>query len=238
MNNNQIDRLLIILCILILACIMLIGCGDYYEEGDEQGKQAMDLMTTTESILYKRVQDEWGQKRLLNVRNAIRNRAMKPDEDNIAFLDIAKVIKTNNDVTMVFESSWGTDTRNKYAAARWDAIDKDWFRQILIECGLGINNKHIRRQPEVKTAAILDVKSKVVKVEEPEFKETEVQTYELLDEDEIYELEYLIRDCDSAKNLLSKIVREGRPLVKTDKDELTKRAMFCKATQLRNSLEE
>ncbi len=119
--------------VMALGCLLLLTGCDEYEEGDKEANKAFDLMTVQEKIFYDAVEKEWSPSRLIAIRDSVRTRESAPLELTIPFIDIANVIKTNNDITLKVPDNWQTDSKNRAILARWDRIEGSWYVWVICQ---------------------------------------------------------------------------------------------------------
>jgi len=216
----------------IMLCIgFLFSCN--YEEGDQQAHDSFKKMTIQEKTLYDGVSKEWSQRYLTSVRRAVYNRELKPTEKTIPFIDIANVIKTNNQVSLKLNESWSTSNKNKSIKARWDQIDHIWYRKILNSIGI---NKYNPQELIPEEELIVAEKSK------PIFKEVIIKnsipvkdTSDLVMFDTYDDLYYEIKKCPEAIELYNEIIEE-RILTKDDLKQLMIVSLGCKSRSIKDKL--
>lgn len=232
-------------CILILSFMTLLQSCSTYDEGDDKAEIAFNKMTIQERSLYNAVATEWSQRYLQMVREAVYNREVKPEEKSLPFIDIAGVIKTNNDVTLKVVDSWQTDTKNDAIKARWDRVDSQWYKELLSTIGI------YTHQPQKLIEIVKDkpesVKSKVIEKTKYESESTTKaeETIELVNIDpnsiipkEKYrQLFREIRGCEKAISLYESIV-SYRLITYEDEKKLIILATKCEALKTLKELKE
>lgn len=226
--------------LIMLALVAISGC-DKYDEGDQRAKQSFEKMTIVERGMYDAVEKAWNQKYLVNIRQAVSSREVKPLENNIPFIDIANVIKSNNDITLKIEDSWRTDTKNEAISGRWDRLDGKWYVKIITK--LGIKEADIRRQDFVVEEIIPDkpVDSDVVIQPSPidEKSAREEKYFDTVDDiillEEYDDLYYSLRGCQPAIDKYGTMI-ETRLITNGDRDFLIQMATKCKAQIIKAKL--
>jgi hypothetical protein len=227
-----------VLLIMFSLLTLVVAC-DNYDEGDEAAKQSFEKMTVVEKGMYDAVEEEWGTSYLQNVRQAVLGREVKPLETNIPFIDIANVIKSNNDITLKINENWTTDDKNKAISARWDRLDDKWYVKIIAKLGLKegdiqkqdfVVEEVIQDKPDIKPSVsedkVNDIKPIIVK---ENFDSNEGNDLLLLQEyDDLY---YDLRGCDPAIDKYDEIIQK-RLLTKKDRDYLIQLATKCKAIKI------
>ena len=194
-------------------------------------------MTVTEKLFYDKVESGWKQDfedtKLKDVRSMIRLRKIKPSEDDIPFIDIAKSIVTNNDFSLQLSGKENDTNEKKKLDTKWDAIDHDWYRLILKVAnksnGDSETNKEKRSEEfnEKKNGQIaLALNSYAEKTEEKNSDDV------LLPADEYMILKGKIRNCPDAQELLRKIVSDNQALTLADRDALVEKCLICKTRDL------
>lgn len=222
--------------VVIFGLMAIVGCGDSYDETDITAATTWELMTIREKSMYDRVQKQWGQNKLGPIREELRKRKLKPDEDAIPFSDIFTILKTINEVKMVVEDQ-SKDYQDNYRAAKWDKLFSEWYYVYVDPQGGNFNKKapatttgFVQKEEVVKE---IDKKSETTKPSS--YKSKSVDTYtidDLISEREYSKIKKLIRDCDGARQLLDSIVSLGRPLTKSDRDAIKERYLYCKTLSL------
>lgn len=226
-----------------IALMSIIGCGDTYDEGDEVAKQSFNKMTSQEKIIYNAVQMQWGQRRLKSIREAISTRESKPSENNLAFQDIAAVIKTNNNVTLTLESNWTVSQKNSCIMSRWDRIDEDWYRKLLSTIGIKdiVYEEPIPEEKviEEKKAEQEEIKTGSIAIngyidEHPEVVAIDIK--DIIPESKYDDLYYEIKNCDNAVFRYKQIISE-RLLTWQDYELLIRISIKCKAIKIGEKFE-
>lgn len=230
--------------ILILLILLSLGLGlgcSFYNEGDDVAKQAFDKMTIEEKTIYNAVQDVWSQSHLEQLRDAIRLREIKPDESNIPFIDVAKIIISNNNVTLKIKDGWDTDTKNKKILGRWSRINQDWYKQILASNGI-VDFKPKKLIPVIKDVEENKVVSNYITQPQLQLYTNKNSTEEkitvltdLLKKDEYDDLYFEIKNCEEAVKYYNEVVKD-RLVSYEDKDILTTLSIKCKAIKISNKL--
>lgn len=233
-----------IIVMLLGSLLFLVGC-DSYSEGDQKAGEAFEKMTTVEKGMYDVVEAEWGESRLEGIRGAIWNREVKPLEETVPFIDIANIIKANNDMTLKVKKDWRTDTKNAAINARWDRLDNVWYIKIINALGLKANQ--IKRQelfeeledtpPQPETIVNNEV------VIQPELTDDEYWDREerlqdsghYIEVDDYDDLYYELRGCQPAIDEFSRII-DLRLITVADRELLIKLAITCKAKQIEEKL--
>lgn len=235
---------------IMMGCLFVItlsGC-DNYDEGDQKAAQSFEKMTIVEKGLYDAVEDVWGQSYLVNVRQAVFAREVKPLEESIPFIDIANVIKSNNDITLKVEEHWSTDNKNKSIKNRWDRLDGKWYLQIVNK--LGLRESDIVKQDFIIDEVIPDKPSKDDKdkpvvipdikrvIERPTINTTSIRYdtgNDIISMNEYDDLYYDLRGCEPAIERYNEIIR-SRLVTNNDKEYLIELSIKCKAIKIGEKL--
>ena len=221
-------RKYIMIALSLLMALSLYSC--IYEEGDEVAAQAFAMMTAQEKILYDAVEKQWNQKKLLPIRNAVRARKVRPDDNSFPFKDIASVIEKINTVTMVMDSNWSEDTITKKEKAKFNSVDPTWYRKLLGET--------IKPQKKTRIAkAIPSKKSYSGKPSPPKNPiATRVDNDDLLPLEEYEELRFLMKRCQEAKDIFNIMVTRGSPLTYDDRNEIYEKLLICEARRVNENM--
>lgn len=227
-----------IITLALIPLLFLSGC-DYYDEGDVIAEESFSKMNMSEKSMYDAVEEEWGQSRLLNIRKAVATREATPLESSIPFIDIANVIKSNNDLTLKVDDAWRTDAKNDAIAARWDRLDNKWYLKIIQK--LGMKEDDIQLQEFVVEEVIPDKPPIVTEIlddndydstnetpEEKEYFDTRNDIILLEDYDDLY---YSLRGCKPAIDKYGTMIEE-RLITKGDREWLLQIATKCKAEKI------
>ena len=94
--KKKASSFVVVYGMILIMLSLLTGCIDTYSETDVVAKKAFDLMTTQEKAMHDKVMDGFSQKYLKSIRNDVRKRLVKPEENDAPFIDIANIIKFNN----------------------------------------------------------------------------------------------------------------------------------------------
>jgi hypothetical protein len=241
MKNYHLTFALAI-CSLLLTIIL--GCGDYYDEGNETAKQRFEKMTSQEKALYTSVEEIWGQKDLKTIRESVSRRETRPVESTLAFKDIAAVIKTNNVASLKLNDGWDTANKNKHIKARWDRIDENWYRDLLLSVGV----REIIKQDLIPEEQVIDetlpeslneINNDLKEINNyiEEYPEAvKVNSKDIIPEDKYDDLYYEIKRCPEAVEQYKQIVKE-RILTWADYELLTRISLKCKADETLKKLE-
>jgi len=218
----------------VWLCIssILIGCSTY-KEGDEIATQSFKKMTVQEKTMYDAVEKEWYQDTLVAIRASVGKRDIAPRENSVPFIDIANVIKTNNDVTLKLKSGWHTDHKNRAIKVRWDRIDDNWYKKLLSTIGI----------KEYKLQELIPIEELIVEEKpKPIFKKAIIETLipventsNLVMFDAYDDLYYEIKKCPEAIELYNKII-EGRILNTNDLKQLMIVSLGCKSRSIKDKL--
>ncbi len=235
---------IVLIISMLITSLFIIGCGEYYEEGDEIAKQRFEKMTVQETALYESVQNKWGQKPLKGVRDAIARRQTRPDESELPFKDLANVIKTNNTVSLKVNTSNKASIQNKYILCKWDRIDEDWYRTLMLSVGIdNVVKQKLLPEEEVIKDKPLTQKEKDLKYIGNGLKEINVllderqkdDTKDIVPKSKYDDIFYDIRKCDEAIDMYNQIIGE-RLLNWEDYDLLIRISTKCKAIQIGEKL--
>ena len=249
MKNYHIPIILIIS--MLITSLFIISCSTY-TEGDSVAAISFQKMTIQEKTMYDAVEKEWYEKELMAIREAVGRRDIAPRENAVPFIDIANVIKTNNNITLTIEdkNSWNTDHKNRAIKCRWDRLDEDWYRKLLLSIGVKdytvqelipedkdedekvIKGKPLTQKEEISNGlkeinAYLD--------EHPEVIENNVK--DIVPESKYDDIFYEIRKCDEAIDMYKQMI-ETRLLTWDDYYILVKLSTKCKAIQIGEKLSE
>jgi len=212
-----------------------MGCGDRYDETDVVAATTWEKMTNNEKSIYEKVQTQWGQGKLKYIRGSIRARKIKPDEDAIPFYDIAKLVRTTNEVNMrSTDISSDTNTQQKYEKYKFSSIDPTWYYKFIDPQGENFNKKELITPTGFKKEVVQEpIKEKNQPKVIKNVKKTKSYTInDLLPKSEYTNVKRYIRDCDEAKRILDQVVAAGRPLTYSDFNEIKERSLYCKTILL------
>jgi len=232
-----------------IVSLFIIGCGTY-EEGDDIAANSFKKMTVQEKTMYDAVEKEWYQGKMESIRSAVGKRDIAPRENSVPFIDIANVIKTNNDITLQLESGWNTDHKNRAINCRWDRLDEDWYRKLLLTIGVKDYDLQelIPTEEEVIEDKPLTQKEKDLEYIRNGLKEINVLVDKrqetiiknlsiFISIEELDELFYKIRGCNEALEYYNKAL-EQRLISYEDQKILIQLATKCKAIQIGEKLTE
>jgi hypothetical protein len=234
------------LAICILLITLISGCGDYYDEGDENAKHRFEKMTSQEKALYNSVQEVWGQRDLKTIREAVSRRETRPAENSLAFNDIASVIKTNNIASLKLDSGWETSTKNKHILARWDRIDEEWYRELLLSMGVRdivkqelIPEEKVIEDKETLPESLKEIDNSLKEInsyidEHPET--VNVDLKDIIPSAKYDDLYFEIKRCPEAVDKYKQIIKE-RLLIWSDYELLIRISIKCKANATLEKLE-
>lgn len=226
MKNTMISIIIAVLC------LSLFGCENY-TEGDLKADRAFKNMSSKEKIIYEAVQSLWGEKKLLRVREAVReSRSEKPSELSIPFKDLGDVIRTNNVITLKIGTHWTNHSKKKYAAAKWSAVDSQWYEAIT-----GDNDsvdEVDRINKEIKKTEYKENEKKIQKLKKQTKRDDNISN--LISLEELTELKYQMNRCKKAKDIFQKIVEEKRPLTFDDHDKIMTEVLICATSKINESL--
>jgi len=235
------------ICVLIIS--LIIGCSTYIE-GDSVAAVSFQKMTVQEKTMYDAVEKEWYQAKLEAIRTAVGKRDIAPRENNVPFIDIANVIKTNNDITLKMDSGWNTDHKNRAIKCRWDRLDEDWYRKLLLTLGvkeyelqelIPIKEEVVEDKPLTQKEKDLEYIGNGLKEineyldEHPEVIEDNVKN--IIPQSKYDDIFYEIRKCDEAIVTYHQMI-ETRLLTWDDYYTLVKLSTKCKAIQIGEKLSE
>lgn len=239
MNNIEYAKTATICFFKIMLIILLLAACEKYDEGDEKANQSFEKMTVVEKGMYDAVENAWDQSFLANVRQAVSKREVKPLENSIPFIDIANVIKSNNDLTLKINDNWLTETKNKAINGRWDRIDDEWYVKIVNKLGLketDIQRQELVIEPKVKEKSeveVPDINKPVIEEPPPlNIKKMERDILLLTDYDDLY---YDLKYCQPAIDKYNQIIEE-RLITLGDKELLIQMAIKCKALKIKEKL--
>ncbi len=234
------------LAICVLFISLIIGCSSY-NEGDSVAAAAFQKMTVQEETMYDAVEKEWYQSKLEAIRAAAGKRDIAPRENAVPFIDIANVIKTNNDISLKIESGWNTDHKNRAIKCRWDRLDEDWYRKLLLTIGV----KKYDLQELIPTKEVVEDKPLTQKEKDLEYIDNglkEINAYldehpeviendvkDIVPESKYDDIFYEIRKCNEAIDLYKQIIEE-RLLTWEDYELLIRISTKCKAIQIGEKL--
>jgi len=232
--------------LMLFCAAFIIGCGDYYDEGDETAKHRLDKMTAQEKALYTTVQNKWGQRPLKSIREAVSRRETRPSENELPFKDLASVIKTNNTASLKVDTTNTASIQNKYILARWDRVDEDWYRNLMLSMGVdNIVKQELLPEPveeviEDKPSDVVEIRNDLKQINDYIDKHPEVVKINIKDiipESKYDDIFYEIRKCDEAINMYNQLIEE-RLLTWEDYDLLIRISTKCKAIQIGEKLTE
>ncbi len=238
MKNYHLTFILAI-CVLIISFI--IG-GLIYIESEAATAAVFQKMTIQEKTMYDAVEKEWYEKELISIREAVGRRDIAPKENSTPFMDIANIIKTNNDITLTIEdkNNWNTDHKNRAIKCRWDRLDEDWYRKL----SLSVGGKDYTAQELIPTEEkIIEDKSSIPKEEDLKYisndfdEQQKSNVKDIIPESKYDDIFYKIRKCDEAIFMYKQIIDE-RLLTWGDYELLIKISVKCKAIQIGEKLTE
>ena len=246
MKNYHIPIILIIS--MLITSLFIISCSTY-TEGDSVAAISFQKMTIQEKTMYDAVEKEWYEKELMAVRDAVGRRDIAPRETAIPFIDIANVIKTNNNVTLTIEDkhNWNTDHKNRAIKCRWDRLDEDWYRKLLLSIGvkdytvqelIPIEEKVVEDKPLTQKEKDLEyIGNSLKEINNALDKRQEVNVKDIVPESKYDDIFYDIRKCDEAIDMYHQII-DDRLLTWEDYEFLTRISIKCKAIQIGEKLTE
>ena len=222
-----------------LICLLLMsGCAEYSEDSFDnyyKSNKAFAQMTVQEKILHDKVKNSWGQEKLLGLRDIVRQRPGKPDEDSIPFVDLAKTIVTINDVVLNPDGQ-SNDRRN----SRFSVISPKWFSYIE-EVAAGR-----KKAPTQEYIEVMEEEPKESETEEPkekeevevaEFKEPAPVVYnpgDVAEDDAVKSLRLSLLMCDEARAYFDEIVDAGRPVLNRDVNKIRELTSICRAREMKS----
>ena len=239
---------IILIIVMSITSLFIVGCSTY-KEGDEVASNSFKKMTVQEKTMYDAVEKEWYQDTLVAIRTSVGKRDIAPRENSIPFIDIANVIKTNNDVTLKLnEAGWSTDHKNRAIKCRWDRLDEEWYKKLLLT--IGITNYTVQElipeevvEEEPKTQKEKDIEyignglKEINKLLDERSEVVKVNTKDIVPESKYDDIFYDIRKCDEAIIMYQQIIEE-RLLTWNDYDLLMRISTKCKAIQIGEKLTE
>jgi hypothetical protein len=237
MNFKEYKPFGIIFILCLITGLVLTGCGDYYDEGDHTAEQRFDKFTSQEKTLYKAVQDQWGQKRLIYVREAVGRREARPAENKLPFSDIANVIKSNNSAALKLDAAWQPSNKNKYIKARWDRVDEKWYRELMLSMGVTeVIKQELVPEPVVE---VIDDSSDDSEPDTygdqpwiaPQKEVVKVNLEDLIPKSQYDELYYEIKECPEAIDRYNSMI-DDRLLTWLDYQSLIIISIKCKAVNI------
>ena len=214
--------------IFITLCIIIISCS--YDEGEMLAEEAFSKMSTRERILYNSVAENWTQNYLVHIRNAVRERHVKPKESTIPFQDISEIIMLNNNATLKLSSQWSEDYKKRMKESKWSEIDPSWYNTIV-----EISNGGEKKEEQKKISKPKKSKNsppKNIKIVSSN------QDNGYISIDDLNELRYEIRGCSKAAELFNSIVLKGEPLTYSDRDKIEEKILICVAEKINNKIKE
>lgn len=225
MRETKSFLIVAIVCFFIIA---IFGCN--YDEGDDIAAETWPKMTAQEKIIYDKVNSQWGQRSLMHLREAIRNRQIKPNEKSIPFIDIANVVITTNN-SLEFASSDTDSTKVKKDKARFNNVDTKWYRRLL---GEGNNEQEIYEVTVIETTSkeTQEEKPNIVYGREKPEPEPKPSEDELLKEKDIFDLRMRVRDCKPAISIIQNVASKNRPLTISDKSDIMYEISICETKRL------
>jgi len=242
---------MIVSYIVICISLVFIRCSTY-TEGDSAAAVAFQKMTVQEKTMYDAVEKEWYEKELMAIREAVGRRDIAPRENSTPFIDIANVIKTNNNITLTIEdkNNWNTYHKNRAIKCRWDRLDEDWYRKLLLTLGvkeyelqelIPIKEEVVEDKPLTQKEKDLEYIGNGLKEineyldEHPEVIEDNVKN--IIPQSKYDDIFYEIRKCDEAIVTYHQMI-ETRLLTWDDYYTLVKLSTKCKAIQIGEKLSE
>ncbi|MCK4539767.1 hypothetical protein KAU09_01275 [Candidatus Parcubacteria bacterium] len=222
--------------LVIIFLAMLAGCAKY-SEGDSVAEETWGKMTVTEKLFYDKVESGWKEDfedvKLQDIRSAVRLRKIKPSEDAVPFIDMAKAIVLNNDVSLQLSGNEGSAHKKRKLDTRWDAIDHDWYRLILKVANKSKEDSETNQDEQSEefnekgnSRVALALNNYTEKAEEKNNSDV------LLPADEYMILKGKIRNCPEAQELLEKIVSANQALTLADRNVLVEKYLICKTRNL------
>ncbi len=233
---NTIVKGLGLIFITLIGFLTIVSSGDY-GEGDVVAETTWTVMNIREKSMYDKVEEKWGRQVLLPIREQIRLRKVKPDEDAIPFYDITIIIKTINEIKMISsDKTSDSNAQKKYNNKKWDVLFPDWYYKYVDPQKGNFNKKETPTTGFIqKTPPPKKVPPKKEAPKPSSFKSKSIETYtieDLLPDREYSKIKRLVQDCDESRQLLDNIISSGRPLTYSDRDAIKERYLFCKAMSL------
>ena len=225
-----------IIGMLLLTCCFISGC-DVYSEGDNNAKKAFEKMTMQEKTLYKAVEHQWSQGDLITIRQAVFSRDAKPSENDIPFIDIPGVIKTNNDITLKTPENYSQETKDKNNKAKWDKLDENWYLKIVNKYNSinSIKTTDLVQQPKTEYVVKSEPKIVIEKEATPEEIIAKNKKNGYVPEKDYDDIYFNIKRCPTAVEFYQKVVKE-RLLNSEDVDFLNQLSTECKAKTIGDRL--
>lgn len=236
MKDYHIPIILIIS--ILITSLFIIGCATY-NEGDSVAALSFQKMTVQEKTIYDAVEKEWYQDKLEAIRTAVGKRDIAPRENSVPFIDIANVIKTNNDVTLKMENGWNTEHKNRAIKCRWDRLDEDWYRKLLLT--IGVTDYKLQDLMTTKEKDLQYISDGLKEIntyidENPEVIKKNISLNNVLSFNDYDDLYYEIKNCPEAIIAYNNIIEE-KVLDNNDKKQLITIALECKAQEIKTKLE-
>ncbi|MCK5602809.1 hypothetical protein KAR91_13090 [Candidatus Pacearchaeota archaeon] len=212
--------------IYMLAILMLTAC-ESYTETEQVANKTWPLMTTREKVIYQRVHDRWGEKKLVHLRSGIRQRSIQPFERMDPFKDLGGVIKAI-DNSLIIQSGLDANNKNKYARDKFSAIDREWFERVTKSKAPPVK-VYIKEEKEIN----LEVEE--VRVVDQAKQEEEIQFInpnQLASEVDLIKVSIFSDSCDAATEYLNKIIEDRRPVTLNDLEIIKSKSMYCSVREL------
>ena len=222
----------IVMC--ILTALTIAGCN--YSEGDDKAERSFELMTSQEKAMHDLVAKEFNEKAVMSVREAVRQRTIRPPENTMPFGDIPGVIKHCNDAILIPRDFWSTEENIDGAQrAKFSSQDKEWFRKIFkLTTGEDYEEEYDEQLPIEK--AQLTIRDMILKEPTQKTVEFEMNKEDLLPLNEYDDIRFLARGCDSAIALVDRAASNERPLTIQDKVDITYQKSICETKKLNDNL--
>ncbi len=218
--------------IILLISFCLINCTNRtINESNEQFNRTLQLMTSTEKILYDSVEAYWGHTDLESIRREVYKRLNRPTEESVPFLDIANIIITTEN--FILTDARASNKNNPTACKRtsFKKLDSNWFQKLQYK----IDNK---TGPQFVSEK-LEEEAPAAKFDFPEGKQTVSSTIKLTQPVmTIEQLKRKLRKCETASELFRKIVKRKSILDTNDYNLLNAEILKCETKRLAESFED
>jgi hypothetical protein len=180
--------------------------------------------------MHDLVDTKFSEKRLISVRDAVRNRLKKPDENSIPFMDIASVIKFCNENVLIPEDEWNsTDNQRDAEKVRFSKQDRAWYQKILIASGDGEEVKEEQESaPSGRIKQIIEhIKLKITETDKDS---------DMLPLKHYREVKFMARGCDGAIAIIKLAASKNRPLTNKDADDILYQKSVCETKKLNDNM--